>query len=142
MDFQSDDDLKRIADGIRDRTLPKAEWTHAAHFAAAVWLLSEPGCDPFAEMPGIIRAYNEATGVVNSDTDGYHETITRASLSAAKAWIDVLPDDMPLHERLNRLLVSDLGRSDWLFAYWSRELLFSPRARREWVAPDLAQPPF
>ena len=31
----SDTDIDRIARGVIDRTLPKAEWTHAAHFAAA-----------------------------------------------------------------------------------------------------------
>ncbi len=39
---------------------------------------------------------------------------------------------------LQRLLASPLGRSDWLLAYWSKGLLMSERARREWVEPDLA----
>ncbi|HEX7884720.1 MAG TPA: hypothetical protein VF474_01970, partial [Phenylobacterium sp.] len=83
----SDDDIARIGRGVADRTLPKPEWTHAAHFAAAFWLLTRPQGDAEAEMPGLIRAYNAATGVENTDTSGYHETITLASLRAARAWL-------------------------------------------------------
>jgi hypothetical protein len=37
---------------------------------------------------------------------------------------------------------SALGRADWLFAYWTAPLLFSPEARRMWVEPDLAPLPY
>ena len=79
----TDDDIARIATGVIDRTLPKSEWTHAAHFAAAVWVLTRPDMDAARDMPGLIRAYNTATGVANTDTEGYHETITLASIRAA-----------------------------------------------------------
>jgi hypothetical protein len=35
-----------------------------------------------------------------------------------------------------------MGRSDWLFRYWSKPVLFSVRARKSWVEPDLAPLPF
>ena len=47
----------------------------------------DEGANAFREMPGLIRAYNESTGVPNTDTGGYHETITLASLRAACAWL-------------------------------------------------------
>ncbi len=122
--------------------MPKPEWTHAAHFAAALWLLREPGVDAFAVMPGAIRVYNEATGVQNTDTDGYHETITLASLRAARAALDAAPPDRPLHAVLADLLSSDYGRSDWILRFWSRERLFSVEARKAWVEPDLRALPF
>ncbi len=43
---------------------------------------------------------------------------------------------------LDTLLGSRFGRSDWLLEHWTRETLFSPTARRTWVAPDLAPMPF
>jgi hypothetical protein len=137
----TDTDIERIARGVIDRTLPKPEWTHAAHFAAALWLIRRPGSDPECEMPPLIRAYNEATGVANTDAAGYHETITLASLRAAKAWLDDRPE-APLSAVLAELLNSPLGRSDWLLDHWSREALFSARARREWLDPDLEPLPF
>jgi hypothetical protein len=135
----TDEDIARIAVGVLDRTLPKAEWTHAAHFAAALWMLTHR--DAFAEMPGAIRAYNEATGVANTDTEGYHETITLASLRAAKARLDADPA-APLADHLAALLAGPCGKSAWLLAYWTRPVLFSPEARRVWRDPDLQPLPF
>jgi len=137
----TDDDIARIGAGVRDLTLPKPEWTHAAHFAAAVWVLNEPGLDAPRDMPGLIRAYNEATGVANTDTEGYHETITQASLRCARAWLAARPG-RALSASLAELLASKYGRSDWLLAHWSKDVLFSVAARRTWVAPNLQPLPF
>jgi hypothetical protein len=139
--ISSDSDIERIGLGVATRTLPKPEWTHAAHFAAAFWLLTRPDRDAMHAMPGLIRAYNEATGVANTDTSGYHETITLASLRAARAWLKARPHEA-LHVSLKALLASDYGRSDWLLAYWSKPLLFSVEARRSWVEPNLRALPF
>ncbi len=137
----TDTDIARIGRGIEDRTLPKAEWTHAAHFAAALWLLTRPGRDAFAEMPGLIRAYNAATDTPNTDTGGYHETITQASLRAARAHLDAHPS-AGLSTVLASLLATRLGRSDWLLSHWTKDRLFSVEARRAWVEPDLQPLPF
>jgi len=139
--FNSDSEIDRIGRGVLDRSLPKPEWTHAAHFAAACWLLRRPDMHAMRVMPGLIRAYNEATGVPNTDTGGYHETITLGSLRAARAWL-ATRGDRPLHEALNELLASEYGRSEWLLAFWSKPLLFSVAARTSWVEPDLRPLPF
>jgi len=136
--FLTDLEVERIGLGLMDRTLPKSEWTHAAHFAAALWLLRRrPEIDPAARMPALIRAYNVATGVENNDHGGYHETITQASLLAARVFLRAEATGAPLHAVLDRLMASPLGKPDWLLAYWSRDLLFSVQARRGWVEPDL-----
>jgi hypothetical protein len=139
--FLSDAEIEHIGRGLLDCSLPKVEWTHAAHFAAALWLLRQPGADADRDMPGMIRAYNEATGVPNTDTGGYHETITLGSLRAARAWLANRPG-VALYEALRQLLASEYGRPEWLLAYWSKPVLFSAAARRAWVEPDLQQLPF
>jgi hypothetical protein len=139
--LSSDADIERIGVGLIDRSLPKAEWTHAAHFAAAFWLLRRPGMNAFRDMPGFIRAYNEATGTPNTDSGGYHETITLASLRAARSWLAARPH-ASLHAALEELLASTFGRSDWLLAYWTRPVLFSVEARRSWIEPDVKPLPF
>lgn len=141
--FTSDDEVAEIADGVIARTLPKARWTHAAHVAAAAWLvMRRPDIAPERDMPGLIRAYNEGVGGVNSDTEGYHETITQASLRAVRAGIASLPPETAVHAAVQALLDGGLDRSDWLLAYWSRAVLFSVEARRGWVEPDLKPLPF
>ncbi|MEW5686411.1 MAG: hypothetical protein AB1942_15955 [Pseudomonadota bacterium] len=137
----TDSDIARIGRGMEARTLPKAEWTHAGHFAAALWLLTRPGRDAFAEMPALIRAYNVAVGGENTDTAGYHETITQASLRGARAHLEASPA-AGLSTVLADLLAGDLGRSDWPLSYWSKARLFSVEARKAWVEPDLQPLPF
>ena len=139
--FRSDSEIELIGRGVLERTLPKPEWTHAAHFAAAFWVLTRPDMEATRDMPGLIRAYNEATGTHNTDTTGYHETITQASLRAARAWLSE-HRKLPAFEALNGLLASEYGRSDWLLKFWSKPVLFSVTARRSWVDPDLRALPF
>jgi hypothetical protein len=93
------------------------------------------------DMPPLIRAYNESTGVANTDASGYHETITLASLRAADAWLSARPG-LAVHAAMAQMMNSHYGRSDWLLAYWSKSVLFSVKARRSWVEPDLRPVPF
>jgi hypothetical protein len=140
--FSNDTEIARAGGKFLDRSLPKPEWTHAAHFAVTLWLMRHrPDLDLKTEMPGLIRGFNEATGTPNTDTGGYHETITLASLGAVRAMLAAAPAQ-PLHEILDRLLDSPLGDSKWLLEHWSRERLFSVEARRRWLAPDLKPLPY
>ena len=142
--FTCDEQVELIGSSFLSLTLPKSSWTHAAHFATALWLLSchpELELDVPAAMPNMIRAYNEATGVANTDTSGYHETITQASIRAARAFLSHRPTNS-LFVTCNDLMSSPLGRTDWILSYWSRERLFCAEARRTWVEPDLGPIPF
>jgi hypothetical protein len=136
-------DIERVARDVLARTHPYPEWTHAAHFAAALWLLRHPETLlRHGGMETVIRRYNEAVGVPNTDTRGYHATITEASLRAAANALAAVPPDAPLAPILAALLDSPLGRSRWLLAHWSEPRLMSVRARRSWLDPDLAPLPY
>ena len=138
----TDDEIEALGTGFCACTLPKARWTHGAHFATALWLiLRRPDIDAEIDMPGMIRRYNESVGGVNSDTSGYHETITQASLHMARQLLAGLPADVTPAAAYATLKASPLGDKDWPFTYWTRETLMSPAARRAWVAPDLTPLP-
>ena len=139
MGFKSDAEILHIYQGLIDQSLPKPDWTHAAHFAAACAMIADPARNAERDMPDIIKSYNLSTGVENTDHDGYHHTITLASLGAARHYGK---EDTSLFERVNTVMTSECGQSDWLLAYWSKEALFSPIARHEWVLPDLKTLPF
>ena len=115
------------------------EWTHEAHLAATTYLLlKRPDIDLDSELAGLIRRYNESVGGVNSDTEGYHETITRVFLHGVRLFLAKPTASEPLHELVNELLLSPMGRRDWPLRFYSRERLFSVEARRNFVEPDLA----
>lgn len=141
--YSSEAEIEAIGARFADLTLPKAAWTHAAHFATAIWLIRRRAdILPERDMPGMIRRYNESVGGVNSATSGYHETITLASIRATQALLNGEPSDRPLHESHAALMAGPCGDKDWLFAYWSRDRLMSVEARRIWVGPNLAPFPF
>jgi hypothetical protein len=141
--YISEAEIIRVGEGFLACTLPRVEWTHAAHFAAALWLMRyRPDLDANREMPRMIRAYNESVGKTNDDSGGSHETITQASLRALRGVLEANSADMPIHQIVNALMTSNLGNPNWLLEYWSRDLLMSVEARREWREPDLKSLPF
>jgi hypothetical protein len=143
MRVDTDTAIERVALALLARTLPRADWTHEAHFAAALWLLRHhPALATPDAMRGLISAYNISVGTVNDDHGGYHHSITIASLQAAAAALAAHPADTPLADVLAGLMAGPHGRSGWLLAHWSRDRLFSVAARRDWLAPDLAPLPF
>ena len=139
--FATDEAIERVALGLLDRSLPKSEWTHAGHFAAALWMIRHREAT-VALMPTIIRRYNEATGVANTLTSGYHHTITCASLRAAAAVLAEQPASVSLSRIANDLMASPLGHPGWLLDYWSPSRLNSAAARADWVEPDRAPLPY
>jgi len=141
--YSSENEILRIGEGMVACTLPREEWTHAAHFAAALWLMRyRPELEPSLEMPRLIRAYNESVGRVNDDSGGYHETITQASLRAVRGVFDAYPADVPVYRIVNALMASSLANPNWLLEYWSQSRLMSVEARRTWLEPDLKPLPF
>jgi hypothetical protein len=93
------------------------------------------------ELPGIIRRFNESVGGVNDDTQGYHDTITRVFLHGIRLFLAEADPKEPLHELVNELLLSPMGRRDWPLRFYSGERLFSVEARRHFVPPDVAALP-
>ena len=139
--FERDEDIRALGNGLLACALPREAWTHEAHLGACLWLLSErPDIDIDAEIGGIIRRFNESVGGVNDDTQGYHDSITRAYVAGARLFLSQT-EASGLAERVNALLLSDMGRRDWPLRFYSRELLFSVAARRAFVSPDLAPLP-
>jgi hypothetical protein len=136
--FASDQDVEHVGEGLLHRTLPRAEWTHEAHLAATTYLLlRRPDIDVDAELADLIRRYNESVGGVNSDSEGYHETITRLFLHGVRLFLEEADRREPLHELVNQLLLSPMGRRDWPLRFYSPKRLFSVEARRRFVEPDL-----
>lgn len=133
--------IASLARAFCDRTLPKSQWTHEAHLRVGLWHLlhasEEIALDrsPLDNLRERIQRYNESTGVPNTPTSGYHETLTRFYVWLIGRFLDqadrTLPEDVLADQLIHRL-----GNRDLPFLYWSREVLMSPLARKQWVEPD------
>lgn len=139
--FSDEAAIRWVGEGLLARTLPRAEWTHEAHLAACLWLVRERSDIRIEQqLPNIIRSYNESVGGVNDDAQGYHETLTQFYISTVKAHHGEQAE-LDLLESVNLLLRSHRGKRDWPLRFYSKDVLFSVKARRELVPPDLPHPP-
>jgi hypothetical protein len=135
--IESRDMLEKFMAAWEAGALPKAEWTHGAHVAVgAYYAVRHPSTAFERTRSGILR-YNAAVGTANTDTSGYHETLTRLwSLVLAKiteGFTD--PWEAVIHA------VAKFGEArDLHCAYYSFDVVRSVEARRTWVPPDLQGP--
>jgi hypothetical protein len=135
--FATDAEVEHLGVGLLLCTLAREEWTHEAHLAACLYLLTErPDVDVDAEIAGIISRFNESVGGVNDDQGGYHDTITHAFVAGVRLFLRETAAE-GLAARVNALLLTPMGQRDWPLGFYSPELLLSVAARRGFVAPDL-----
>jgi hypothetical protein len=118
--------------------LPKARWTHGAHLltgACYVHALGEAAA--IDKMRLCVTRHNESVGTANTDTSGYHETITIAFI---KLLAGLLRETSPIDRaafaaRAVERFAADRGI---LRRYYDFDLPASVEARRSWIPPTLA----
>jgi hypothetical protein len=135
--FATTQDIEAFIRDFEACRLSKSRWTHQAHLVVGLWYLTHHSpADALSIVRQRIRAYNEAVGTINSDSSGYHETLTRIFLHGIAGHIAVHRTESLLSS-LALLLQSPLAHKDWPLSFYSRERLFSPAARQGWLSPDL-----
>jgi hypothetical protein len=136
MSGPADEDVQRIVDGFRGSVLPKSEWTHTAHLIAGTWHVYHLGAAAALEaLRAAILALNDFHGTPNTDTRGYHETITRAHVILIDGQLTCLPSATAF-DAVRTVLGSDLANPRGLLRYYSETRLMSVEARRGWREPD------
>jgi hypothetical protein len=133
----TDADLDRLVDQFRAATLPATDWTHRAHLAVGTWHVFHHGADAALDVvrEGILRL-NDQHGTPNTDSRGYHETITRAYLMLIGDVLARTPQATPA-DAAARVLQDPMAVPGALLTYYTKDRLMSVAARRAWVEPDL-----
>jgi hypothetical protein len=122
-------DADAVADAMTACRLPKSEWTHEAHVKAGLSLVLRLGASrALATLRDAIPRYNESTNTPNTDTGGYHDTLTVYYVWAIDELLrrGVSPE---------HIVDNDLVSRTAPLEFWTREELFSVDARRHFVAP-------
>jgi hypothetical protein len=129
--------LTDLVTRFRSTTLASEHWTHEAHLKVGAWFVYHYGNTQAIEMlrNGICKL-NESHGTPNTETSGYHETITLAYVHLLDKFLKSFADSVPLEELVAQLPTSPLREKSVLLNYWSREVLLSKQARIQWVPPD------
>ena len=86
-----------------------------------------------------IHWLNDRHGTPNTDTSGYHETLTVFWLKQIWNFLDDRHDVKNLEVLANEL-IERFNDPDLPLRYYSREALFSAEARRDYLHPDRRSP--
>ena len=135
--FLADDEtLEEFLRAWEAGILPKPQWTHAAHVAvSSCYAYACDRDEAFERMKRGVIHYNNCVGTANSDTSGYHETLTRF-------WSGLICEHVKGSEFPSRLAavrssVAEFGEDRGRHAsYYSFDVIKDVRARREWMLPD------
>jgi len=115
-------------------TLPYIHWTHRAHLAVAVFYSRQVEFeDALTRIRKNIYLYNNTCG----DPVGYNETITITFLRKIYSELKQGHHCQSLHDEVARL--SEFCTVEWLYEYFSKELIWSEKAKDHWVPPDISE---
>ena len=127
----------QLVSGFIDRTLPKSEWTHQAHLRTGLWhRMRHSPTETLELLRERISAFNLAKGGENTESAGYHETITRFYVHVIGHFLASADTRRPIDE-LEGELIDRFGDKELPLRYYTKERLFSTEARLGWVPPDL-----
>jgi hypothetical protein len=130
----SDDDF--FIQQFENCTFAFDKWHHRAHVKLAYLYAARFGLDIAAQkLRDGIRAYNAANNVPDTPTRGYHETMTMAWLRIVYTTMQEYGQRATADEFVD--FHPQLGEKRILRLFYSSELFMSPRAKREFVEPDL-----
>lgn len=118
--------------------LPSRQWHHREHLTVAFWYLS---CLDEAQSTDRLRTgilyLNGIHGTPNTDTRGYHETLTRFWVRVVAKFLRESDPNRSDLERVNELVDRYGDRSGLWREYYSFDLLSSVESRQRWIEPDV-----
>jgi hypothetical protein len=136
--FESWDEVALLVSQFESSEVPQARWTHREHLTVAFWYVSRleegPAIDRMRE--GILFL-NGCHGTPNTETRGYHETLTRFWIGIVAGFLKERGGERSGLELANELVESYAGRSGLWRDYYSFDLLKSVESRRRWIEPDV-----
>jgi hypothetical protein len=95
---------------------------------------------PFEKAMNHVRSkitnHNTSVGTPNTETEGYHETITRFWLLLAQNYLRAT-SNLPMVDLCNGFIQSEQAASNFPLQYYRSETLFSVKARLNWLEPDV-----
>lgn len=131
--FYPIEEAEKLVARFMDCTLPGDEWDHGGHLVMGLYMHAKHGDAAYAEIKKHLLQYVKSLG-----KDGYHETMTRFWLWAIRHFRKEIKDGLTwTQSNLDDLIFDDhLTRRNLWQDYYSKELMMSEQAKKEFVAPD------
>jgi len=138
MHYQTKEEIIFFVKLFEEKRLPAKDWTHPAHLMVATVY-----CNKYGEAAALnrirtnIKQFNIFHGGKNTETEGYHETITVWYMQQVEKILRELPSNKSLKEKIDAVLASELTNTRYVYEFYSKEKLMSKEGRLGYIAPDL-----
>ena len=132
--YQTEAEIEAVVRGFESCETDKGAFKHQDHLTVAVCYLQELSvADATNKLRESLLRFVDHHGV---DRKKYNETITVFWLEVVAEELKSLPSDSSLVAKCN-VVEEALSNAGLAMEYYSPELLFSEKAREEFVRPDL-----
>lgn len=136
--FKNNQEAEELVRGFLDLSLDAKKFNHQGHLTVAIWYLNwYPMYKATDLIRENIRQFNVAKGGENTNSGGYHETITLFYMHVVDQFLANEGHSQDLAHLANTLIASEMGARDYPLQFYSKEKLFSVEARRDFVEADL-----
>ncbi len=133
--IKDDRDIELLVRAFETCELNPAEFKHGQHLTVALWYVVQLPFDEASEkMRAGIKKLASAHGA-----SAYHETITLFWLAIVREFCASARSAESISSLANRLAAN--YQKDFIYEFYSRELLSSAEAKSEWIAPDIKPMP-
>ena len=134
--YKNEKEIVAVVESFETATIRRADWRHAEHLTVACYYVFHHDYETaVGKMRGGIFNLLKSFGVDLEKEMPYHETLTRFWMRATAEFVDS-KNGCSIVQITNELLAK-FADKDLPLQFYTRELLSSERARREYVAPDL-----
>lgn len=133
--YTNESEIYGLLRSFESGTIARDKWKHAEHLVVALCYLKDDTLEgATAKMRAGIFNLLKAFGVDLEKEMPYHETMTVFWMRTAYAYM-LMNEHLSFVEKVDGLC--ELYDKDHPLKFYSRELLFSDRARAEFVEPDV-----
>lgn len=134
--FITEEDVLTLVRSFENATISRDEWKHAEHLVVALYYLNDNDLEVATQKmrAGLFNLLSNGFGVDLTVEMPYHETLTIFWMRTV-AEFNELTDKSDLVEKANELAAR--YDKDYPLRYYSRELLFSDKARAEFIEADI-----
>ena len=137
--YKTESEVLALVRSFEDATIVRDDWKHAEHLVVALYYVTQNDLEAaYTKMrDGILNLLVKAFHVDLKKEMPYHETITLFWMRRVAEYNEST-NGASLLEKANE--VAYKWDKDYPLKFYSRELLFSDKARDSFVEPDLADP--
>lgn len=135
--FSTSEEIYSVVKAFEERTITKSEWNHRTHLIVGMYYCRTL---PFTVAKNVLRDgiywLNDKHGTPNTDSSGYHETLTVFWLKRIWNFLDSQTSGETLVSLANEV-IARFGDPELPLRYYTHERLFSSAARRDYLPPNI-----